>query len=380
MSGTPSARRVTVLVPTANRPELLEFTLRSIARQTARDQILSVIVSENLGDRRSKTVCEAFPELPIRYTLRDPQLSPMQHVRTLMEEAEGEYSALVCDDDLWSPGHLASAVESLDRHPDASAHFSAIVQSGSELGPEAAMPGASLLWLAAGRPPRFSEYVYRRDAILALCWIDTPFSWSTLVGRTPAVAAAARALTDAPHPFYADRMLYPALAALGKIIHDPGVDTIYRLYPGNWQSTQAPEFLGELIHDAWLQIDQLAEDEQVDLANLWRGYLTDLPETLLDDVAIVMQRRFSNDELVHFGLDSSIPLVPLPSEPPPPPPPPPVPPAWKRYGGRVKRAWLDLRGVEHWVEEAPRDPQAGCEDPPGLPFPEAQEADPAESD
>lgn len=352
MTSRPSTGRVTVLVPTANRPETLETTLRSIARQTARDEILSVVVSENLGNRASEAVCDQFRELPIHYVLREPQLSPMEHVRTLLESAEGEFAALVCDDDLWSPGHLATAIESLDRHPGASAHFSACVQSASELGPDAAMPGASLLWLAAGSPPRFSEYVYAREAVLALCWIDTPFSWSTLVGRVPAAAAAAHALTDAPHAFYADRMLYPALATCGEVIFEPGVDTVYRLYPGNWQATQSPEFLGELMRDAWALVDRMAEEEGLNLAGLWLSYLAAMPEALVDDVVTVMQRRFSNEDLVRLGLDSAIPLVPPPPEPPDPPP---SPPAWKRYGGRVKRAWLDLRGVEHWVQASSKD-------------------------
>ena len=52
----PSRARVTVVVPTAARPETLEITLRSIARQTALAAIEEVVVSENLSDVRSATV------------------------------------------------------------------------------------------------------------------------------------------------------------------------------------------------------------------------------------------------------------------------------------------------------------------------------------
>lgn len=333
--------RVTVIVPTANRAELLEVTLRAIARQTSPELIDSVVVSENLGSRDSEAVCARFPQLPIKYILREPQLPIAEHVRTLLVGVETEFVAMVCDDDLWSPGHLASAVESLDRNPSASAHFSACVHSLSELGPVAALPGMSLLWLAAGTPPRMSEYRFCLDSVLALSWIDTPFSWSTLVARSGAASGSARALTDAPHVFYADRMLFPALAAFGDIVYDPAIDTLYRLYPGNWQSGKDPEMIGALTREAWAQIEAQAADHGVDLAALWRGYLTMMPDAMRDEVAILMQRRFSNDDLVRHGLDEWIPLVP------PPPVPPPPPPKWRRVGGHFKRGLLELFERQH---------------------------------
>lgn len=332
---------ITVLVPTADRADLLEVSLRAISRQTARSRIESVVVSENLGNRASEAVCQMFPELPITYLLQNPQLPVMEHVRRLMEAVDTEYTAFVCDDDLWSPGHLQNAVDALECHPGASAHCSACVQASSELSPHTGILGAALLWLAAGTPPRFSSYVFNRDAVLALCWIDTPFSWSTLVAPTRTLRAAARALTDSPHAFYADRMLFPALAALGDIVYDPAVDTLYRLYTGNWQSSQDHEHLGELIQGAWDLIEGQAAERGVDLAALWRGYLAAMPDAVREDVVIQMQQRFANDVLLRHGLDEWIPLVP---EPEPPPPPVPRPPKWRRVGGHFKRGFLELAG------------------------------------
>lgn len=333
---------VTVLVPTAARPELLEITLRSVARQTAASRIASVVVSENLGDRRSEAVCAAFPQLPIRYVIQDPPMTVQQHVGGLLRLPQTEFMALVCDDDLWSPGHLQAGLDALHAHPGAAAYFSGCVQSSSELGPDSAIHGAKLLWLAAGRPPRMALRTYDLAAVLALCWVDTPFSWSTIVGRSASVAASAHGFEDAGHAFYADRLLYPAIAQTGDIIYDAAIDTVYRLYPGNWQSSQEAERLGALARQAWAEVDALAALSGVDLAAQWRSYLRDMPDEWRDELAVELQRRFSNDDLLRYGLDESIPLVPPPPVIVPPPPPPPPPPKWRRVLGHFKRGLLEL--------------------------------------
>lgn len=323
--------RISVLVPTAARPETLEVTLRSIARQTARAQIQEVIVSENLGDLRSREVCALFPELPIRYVLREPQLGAL-HFETLFREAKGEFSAFVCDDDLWSPGHLENALMSLDAHQDAVAHFSAFVGARSELAGQATLWCAPLLWLAAGRPPRMSEYVFEYRDALALSWVFTPFQWSTLVARTPISSATSPALTNSPHPFYHDRMFIIALAQHGQLIFDPAPDMIYRVYEGNWQSSQDPAHLQRLLREGEAVVAQAAAEAGVDLGECWRQYLAEVPEEIAAETSALLGSRFSAEELCEHGLDKLL------------------PPAagrrslFARAGGRVQRAWRALMG------------------------------------
>ena len=63
--------RVSVVIPSAGRPGMLENALRSVAHQTAANQVVEVVVSENRSDRSTEAVCAKFPELPIRYRFRD---------------------------------------------------------------------------------------------------------------------------------------------------------------------------------------------------------------------------------------------------------------------------------------------------------------------
>lgn len=303
--------RVSVVIPTASRPETLEITLRAVSRQVSSDLIGEVIVSENLSDRRSEAVCAKFPELSITYKFRAPVFSGamcgFEHVGALFAEARSEIVALVCDDDVWSPGHIATAVESLDRHPNAVAHFSAFYGAESELSLEAYQWGAPLLWLAAGRPDRFSEYEFDDAQMLALGWVFTPFHWSTMVARREHAVAATPAMMQSPHPFYADRMLVLGLAEQGPLLFDPAVDTLYRTYHGNWVASQDPGLLLELRGQGEDVVRARAEKTGIDLASLWRSYLADLPEEIVGEVNRWMVDRFTRAELNEHGFAQFLP-------------------------------------------------------------------------
>jgi len=66
---------VSVLIPTAKRPDLLHTALESVDRQTEIARIGEVVVIENGEDRGSADVCKRFPNLPIRYLYRNPTVS-----------------------------------------------------------------------------------------------------------------------------------------------------------------------------------------------------------------------------------------------------------------------------------------------------------------
>lgn len=295
-------------MPTAARPETLEITLRAIERQTARGSIARVVVSENLGDLRSRDVCAQFPRLPIDYRFREPCFgSMMEHAQQLFLEAEAEYVAFVCDDDVWMPGHLATGLEALQANPGASAFFSAFFAAESELSQSMTAWAPSLLWLVAGRPPRFSSYTLDLEAVLSLSWVLTPFQWSTLVARTQAATAAAPSLTSAPHFFYGDRLLIMALAEQGEIVFDPAVDTLYRVYQGNWSQTQAPEDLERLLDECQGIVEQKMEAIGVEPLDAWGRYLAGAPANLLMQAGEVFQARFGAAGVASFGLPLLLP-------------------------------------------------------------------------
>ncbi len=322
---------ISVVIPTAARPELLEVTLRSVARQTAVSEIAEVIVAENLGDLRSAAVCDKFPGLPIEYIVREPDWGG-ENCSELMLAARSEYVAFVCDDDVWFPGHLENALNALRDDPEAVAHFSAFVGAKSELDAGGYFWGAPLLWLAAGRPPALSTYRFSRPQVLALAWMFTPFQWSTLVARATAIRIAAPALTESPRGFYADRMLSVAFARLGAVLFDPAIDILYRSHAGNWQNSQDPAFLQSLLSEARDLIQDEAAGAGVDVAALWREYLRDTPDELQSEVKRWFTSQLSGQALAELGIAPF-----LPSDPP-------VPSLARRAVGRLRRAGGALLG------------------------------------
>src|ERR1700685_1735631 len=99
---------VTILIPTAKRPDMLATALRSVSEQTAVNEIAEVIVSENAGDSRSREVCQQFPGLPIKYIFREPQMLAVEHFSILKKAHwSGEFTVMLHDDDWWTPDFLS---------------------------------------------------------------------------------------------------------------------------------------------------------------------------------------------------------------------------------------------------------------------------------
>jgi len=320
---------LTVLVPTAARPELLEMTLRSIAAQTARSRIARVIVSENLGDERSRAVCSAHPELPIDYQMRDPQISPMRHARLLFDLAETPYVALVNDDDLWLPGHLDTALAALDDAPQAVAHFGAYVMASSELAAVVRMgPSPLAIWTAAGRPDRLRTYVLDSQSVVGLCWLWTPFTWSSLVARLAPLREAGKILTDES---YTDRLLFVELAAQGDCLYSPLFTTVYREHEGNWAKSKRAVHLRDVEITAAGIVKSRAAALGIDVGAFWRAKLAESPEEYSGELASILGSVLPRIELEAAGI---WPLLPASAR----------PTFLRRVTRRLDRAWSALNG------------------------------------
>jgi len=79
-------------------------------------------------------------------------------------------------------------------------------------------------------------------------------------------------MLETSHPFYADRMLVLGLAERGSLVFDPAVDTLYRVYAGNWQASQDPKLVSGLLSQGSDAVHSLAASKNIDLPALWRSY------------------------------------------------------------------------------------------------------------
>ncbi|MCE0498807.1 MAG: glycosyltransferase family 2 protein [Methylacidiphilales bacterium] len=220
---------VTLLVPTAKRPELLVTALRSVSEQTAANQIAEVIVSESAGDFRSGEVCKQFPSLPINYIFRDPQMQMTEHFSALKKAKwSGEYTVMLHDDDWWTPDFLSKGIEALNSHPKAStfccnSYHVLSEQDTLHCGPDFAF------WFAANYPTIKPIWEMSRQEVLVACLLHTPAHYSTIMGRAEAFRSSAE-IYDTGNIWDVDRMFVFELSRYGTLLYSQVPQAFYRFH------------------------------------------------------------------------------------------------------------------------------------------------------
>ena len=111
-SGPP---RISVVIPTRNRAELLPRAVGSVLAQTWTDFEL-LIVDDHSTDG-TPAVIAGFADRRIRSWRHERNRGQSKALNTGIERARGEYFAFLDDDDEWLPAKLAAQVALLDAAP-----------------------------------------------------------------------------------------------------------------------------------------------------------------------------------------------------------------------------------------------------------------------
>jgi O-antigen biosynthesis protein len=108
--------RVSIIVPTYNRPELLQRALSSIARQSYRD--FEVVVANDAGCDLEPYLESFESQFKLIYCIASVN-SGLAATRNLaLSRASGELIAYLDDDDLFLPDHLEALVGFFDQVPE----------------------------------------------------------------------------------------------------------------------------------------------------------------------------------------------------------------------------------------------------------------------
>ncbi len=300
---------ITVLLPTHRRPEMLREALRSVAAQTARGEIATVVVSENSEDRRSAQVAAEFPELPVQYVQRLPPLPPIEHGRALYTPRwPTEFVAILHDDDWWRPAHVEQALRALRPEPAAAGYLAAAF---AVHGPVSRLACDTNLfaWMGAGFPPFERQWRLGRAETLLACLLGTPSHYSSMVVRSTASLAAAAVLAQ-DNPFDTDRLLTVALSAEGALLFEPLPTVCVRSHPSqDVRSFHAQRVQAHMGATGAFILD-LAAAEQIDLGGMLAARLAACPapekEELLHACAepwcrsLLAERGLTPDLLVEY--------------------------------------------------------------------------------
>jgi glycosyltransferase involved in cell wall biosynthesis len=123
-----SGRRpvVSVIIPTLDRPLLLDAALGSVAGQQVGGDVEVIVVND--GGTPVTPVVRAWQDvMSVRLVELGRRSGPAAARNIGIEHAEGEYIAFLDDDDLFMPGHLAAGCEPLQRDDADFVYLGAIV-------------------------------------------------------------------------------------------------------------------------------------------------------------------------------------------------------------------------------------------------------------
>ena len=125
---TDSVPRVSVGLPTYNRPELLALVLESFQQQTFAD--FELIISDNASTNPAvRRLCERYAgtDPRFRYMRQEANLGAEKNFWFVYDQARAPLFLWASDDDLWPADFLERGVAALDRNPRASAWFCQVV-------------------------------------------------------------------------------------------------------------------------------------------------------------------------------------------------------------------------------------------------------------
>lgn len=125
---TGSVPRVSIGLPTYNRPELLALVLEGFRRQTFAD--FELLISDNASPNPEvRQLCERYAAVDSRFRyVRQPVNQGVEkNFWYVYDEAWAPLFLWASDDDLWPPDFLEKGVAALDRNPRASAWFCQVV-------------------------------------------------------------------------------------------------------------------------------------------------------------------------------------------------------------------------------------------------------------
>jgi glycosyltransferase involved in cell wall biosynthesis len=113
---TLSSPRITVAIPTRNRPDLLRGCLQSVLDQTFTD--FEIVVSDNASTDDTAEVVAAFGDPRIHYSPLDSNIGLYGNLSRCLSLGTTPYVSILCDDDYMLPRNLECKIDQLERRAE----------------------------------------------------------------------------------------------------------------------------------------------------------------------------------------------------------------------------------------------------------------------
>ncbi len=138
--------KISVLIPTYNRPAFLKQALESIANQTKLPYEI-IVGDDNLENDINYQVVkefrEKYPYIEIKYIKNEKRLGGAGNYKSLFYKAEGDYIKWLADDDILLPDALEALSYFLDKYPNVKVVTSTRIAVDKDLDPLLSQPLAT---------------------------------------------------------------------------------------------------------------------------------------------------------------------------------------------------------------------------------------------
>ena len=169
--------RVSVVIPTHKRPELMARAVQSVLDQSCRDFEVIIVDDNARGfpeqQATENLIAERFNDPRIRYIVNETRLGGAEARNIGIREARGDYIAFLDDDEDWMPEKLSKQVSMLDTAAldvgVIDTGFYDWKKNGKVRIVRPKMQGwilESLLRKTGGRAPKLSTMLCRKSALL----------------------------------------------------------------------------------------------------------------------------------------------------------------------------------------------------------------------
>src|SRR5690606_14152834 len=124
-----SARRISVVVPTRDRPDYLRQALASIRAHESPEFTFEILVGDNGADSRTRDVAAEFgaKHLPVSR----PGAGAARNAG--LTAATGEFIAFLDDDDVWLDSHIRPHMTLFDADPELEGVMAKVFPVGEDL-------------------------------------------------------------------------------------------------------------------------------------------------------------------------------------------------------------------------------------------------------
>src|SRR2546428_6765267 len=109
--------RVSIGIPTFNRPRLLHEALQSVLLQTCQD--FEVVVADDGSTPETRQVVQGFGDPRIRYHRNATNIGVQRNWNQCVRLSRGEYCTILPDDDVYLPPFLETMCALLSEKPEA---------------------------------------------------------------------------------------------------------------------------------------------------------------------------------------------------------------------------------------------------------------------